>query len=212
MKNDPRVGKVRFTCSGKQGPVRLLDGISRFFLLMAAIYLFWWIWEKPLQFFPVGGWVREFSGWMVQGLYRDSEWMLTRVLHQQAWCDGSRICLGSPGSLSISYPCSGLRQFTQFTLLMIFYPGPWRRKTWFVPLGLLAVHFTNLLRIVGLSLVIVYLPQFWHLFHGFITKGMFYLVFFLLWLLWEEYISREKFFTRKASPVHNQDYCRTNEV
>ncbi|HNS16212.1 MAG TPA: exosortase/archaeosortase family protein [Bacteroidales bacterium] len=197
---------IPFRQSGGQGTRSLLEGISRFFLLMAVLYLFWWIWEKPLNFFPVTRWINEFSGWMVQGLYRDSERILTRVFHLQAWYDGQRICLGSPGSLSISYPCSGIRQFTQFTLLMIFYPGPWNRKAWFVPAGLLVVHFTNLIRIVGLSLVIVYIPRYWDLFHGFITKGMFYLVFFLLWILWEEYVSRGNFFTRSLPPAGNQDH------
>lgn len=169
------------------------ESLGRFFLLMAAIYLFWWIWEKPLHFFPITRWINGWSAWMVQGLYHDSEWILTRIFLLEAWYDGQKICLGSPGSLSISYPCSGIRQFTQFTLLMILYPGSWLKKTWYIPLGLLTVHFTNLLRIVGLSLVIVYLPRFWTLFHGYITKGMFYLVFFILWVIWVEYVNRKRF-------------------
>ncbi len=167
-----------------------LEGISRFFLLMAAIYLFWWIWEKPLHFYPISRWINGFSGWMVQGLYQDSEWILTRIFRLKAWYDGHKICLGSPGSLSISYPCSGIKQFTQFTLLMIFYRGSWMGKTWFIPAGLIAVHLTNLLRIVGLSLVIVYLPPCWHFFHSYVSKGLFYLVFFMLWVIWEEYFNK----------------------
>ncbi|MDD5694337.1 MAG: exosortase/archaeosortase family protein, partial [Bacteroidales bacterium] len=204
--------RIHFRYTGKQVKESRLEGISRFLLMMAAIYLFWWIWETLLDFSPVTRWIDGFSAWMVQGLYRDSEWILTRILHVHAWYDGQKICLGSPGSLSISHPCSGMRQFTQFTLLMIFYPGPWIRKAWFIPIGLLTVHITNLIRIIGLSLVIIYLPQFWHFFHGFIAKGIFYLVFFLLWILWEEYIRREKFLPRRASERHDKDYCRTNEV
>jgi exosortase/archaeosortase family protein len=175
------------------------DNLSRFFLLMAAIYLFWWLWERPLHFFPITRWINGWSAWMVEGLYYDSVWILTRIFGLPAVYDGQRICLGPPGSLNISYPCSGIRQFTQFTLLMIFYPGPWLKKAWFIPLGLLAVHLTNLLRITGLSLVIVYLPGLWHFFHGYITKGMFYLVFFSLWVIWAEYITRERSFPERAN-------------
>ncbi len=189
----------RWVFSGDTGDSDLFPyNLSRFFLLMAGIYLFWWIWEKPLHFFPVTRLMNGWSAWMVQGLYHGSEWILTRIFRMEACYDGQRICLGSPGSLSISHPCSGIRQFTQFTLLMIFYPGPWLKKTWFIPLGWVAVHLTNLLRIAGLSLVIVYLPRFWPFFHGYLAKGIFYLVFFILWVIWAEYIATGKSFSQKT--------------
>jgi len=174
------------------------DNLSRFFLLMAAIYLFWWLWERPLDFFPITQLIHGWSAWMVKGLYHDSVWILNRIFRLPALYDGQTICLGPAGSMSISHPCSGIRQFTQFTLLMIFFPGPWLKKVWFIPLGLLAVHLTNLLRITGLSLVIVYLPGMWHFFHGYVAKGMFYLVFFILWVIWAEYLIRERSFPERV--------------
>lgn len=169
-----------------------MEGIQGFFLIMIAIYIFWWIWERHLGFWPLSGHVDSFSAWMVRMLYCQSEWALTCLFRLEAWFDGQRLCLGPPGTLTINNPCSGIKQFTQFSALMIFYSGPWLKKLWYIPAGLIVVHLANMVRITGLSLVIVLWPATWHFFHDIAAKGLFYLVFFLLWVIWEERIRKTR--------------------
>ena len=46
------------------------------------------------------------------------------------------------------------------------------------------VHFTNILRVVLLSLVSVYNPGRWHFAHDTILRVMFYVVIFAMWVVW----------------------------
>lgn len=179
--------------------IQRTEGIHGFFLIMIAIYMLWWIWERRLGFWPLYGCLEAFSEWMVRLLYCHSEWALTCLFRLEAWFDGQRLSLGPPGTLTINNPCSGIKQFTQFSALMILYPGPWLKKLWFVPAGLIVVHLANMVRIVGLSLVIVLWPDTWHFFHDIVAKGLFYLVFFLLWVAWEEWVRK----TRRLPVAHD---------
>jgi exosortase/archaeosortase family protein len=77
----------------------------------------------------------------------------------------------------------------QFVLLFLIFPGPWRKKLWFIPLGLLIVHLTNLFRIAGLSVVTVTVPEYWDFSHDYLFRPFFYVVIFLLWVWWVEKLS-----------------------
>jgi len=65
-----------------KGGMTHFESLSRFFLLMAAIYLFWWIWRSP-EFLSRDALDQRWSAWLVQGLYHDSEWILTRIFRLQ---------------------------------------------------------------------------------------------------------------------------------
>jgi exosortase/archaeosortase family protein len=93
---------------------------------------------------------------------------------------------GKYGFIHINESCSGLKPILQFILLMILYPGPWKKKLWFIPMGVVIVHLTNLFRIIGLSVVIVTEPQYWHFSHDNLFRPFFYVIIFLLWVWWVE--------------------------
>ena len=91
------------------------------------------------------------------------------------------------------YPgCSGLKQFLQFSILMMIYPGPWKKKLWFIPLGLFFIYLTNILRIVGLSFIIAEWSNqnYYDLSHDYIFRPFFYVVIFGLWVYWVEKIKK----------------------
>ena len=91
----------------------------------------------------------------------------------------------------INESCSGLKQMLQFSLLMILFPGPWIKKLWFIPLGIIVMHLTNLFRVVGLAVVMNTRPQYWDFSHDYIFRPIFYVVIFGLWLYWVERINRK---------------------
>ncbi|MBN1340694.1 MAG: exosortase/archaeosortase family protein [Bacteroidales bacterium] len=90
------------------------------------------------------------------------------------------------GYVSVNLSCSGLKQFYQFAVLMLLYPGPWRHKAWFIPAGLLIIHFVNILRIVAMTYVTIHNAQNWDFWHDNIVRPFFYVVMFLLWVWWNE--------------------------
>ena len=69
---------------------------------------------------------------------------------------------------------------------MTFFPGPWKHKAWFIPLGLVVIHLVNIFRISGLSILLIYFPEHWQFTHDYIWRPFFYVVMFLLWVWWVE--------------------------
>lgn len=94
------------------------------------------------------------------------------------------------GFIGINHSCSGLKPILQFVLLMLIFPGPWKHKAWFIPMGVVIVHLTNLFRICGLAVVTIKIPEYWDFAHDNLFRPFFYVVIFLLWVWWVERLGR----------------------
>ena len=90
------------------------------------------------------------------------------------------------GYVYVNTSCSGLKQFYQWFFLMILYPGPWKQKLWFIPFGLVIIHFVNIFRIVSMTFVTMTIPQHWDFMHDYVLRPFFYVVMFFLWVWWNE--------------------------
>ena len=86
--------------------------------------------------------------------------------------------------LWIGDTCSGASLFALFTGFVIAYPGPWKRKLWFIPLGLVTIHIINVLRIVSLCLIVLQSPEYLDFNHNYTFTILVYGYVFLLWYLW----------------------------
>jgi exosortase/archaeosortase family protein len=71
--------------------------------------------------------------------------------------------------------------FLSFVLAMGPYVKP---MTWFIPAGLLVIHLLNLLRVWGLFLVAVKLPEQFYFVHKYLFTSILYAVVFVLWFIW----------------------------
>ncbi|MFC1731193.1 archaeosortase/exosortase family protein [candidate division KSB1 bacterium] len=96
--------------------------------------------------------------------------------------------------IGVNHGCSGVKLFLQWIVLMVIYPGPWKKKLWFIPLGMILIYLTNLFRMTGLSIILLkFQNQTWFNFsHDYIFRPLFYVVIFSLWVIWVEYIYRKK--------------------
>jgi exosortase family protein XrtF len=90
---------------------------------------------------------------------------------------------GSHGVL-IGYPCNGLELFALFTGFVLAYPGPIKKKAWFIPLGIVTIHILNLLRVIGLALLAYYAPEKLEFNHTYTFTFIVYSYVFALWLIW----------------------------
>ncbi|HAQ70515.1 exosortase/archaeosortase family protein [Salibacteraceae bacterium] len=88
--------------------------------------------------------------------------------------------------LWIGDPCNGLTLFALFTGFIIAYPGPLKKKLWFIPAGIIVIHIINILRIVSLSLIVFYFPDpaVLDFNHTYTFTLLVYGFVFLLWYLW----------------------------
>ncbi|MDQ3190827.1 MAG: archaeosortase/exosortase family protein [Bacteroidota bacterium] len=80
--------------------------------------------------------------------------------------------------------CNGLTLFALFTGFIIAFPGPIKSKLWFIPLGLVSIHFINILRIVGLAVTQLYFPDSLDFNHTYTFTFLVYGWVFLLWVGW----------------------------
>jgi exosortase/archaeosortase family protein len=136
------------------------------------------------------------SDWLAERVFTSSRWILEMLnvkvtAFDQLNIDGNirmRVFYypGNNGYVSVNHSCSGLKQFYQWVVLMLLYPGPWKHKTWFIPLGLVIIHFVNLFRLVGMTFVTIHLSQHWNMIHDYVMRPFFYVVMFALWVWWNE--------------------------
>jgi len=82
---------------------------------------------------------------------------------------------------------------------MLLYPGPWKHKLWFIPVGVFIVHLTNLFRIIGLSVVLINYSDYWKFSHDNLFRPFFYVVIFIMWVIWVEYFYKKKKHPSKKS-------------
>ena len=136
------------------------------------------------------------SDWLAERVFSTSRWILEMLNVKVTAFDQLNINDSirnrvfyypeNNGYVSVNHSCSGLKQFYQWIVLMLLYPGPWKHKTWFIPMGLGIIHLVNLFRIVGMTFVTIHLPQHWDFIHDYVMRPFFYVVMFALWVWWNE--------------------------
>jgi exosortase/archaeosortase family protein len=80
--------------------------------------------------------------------------------------------------------CLGLNTMFVFAALIIGFPGKWKDRLWFIPLGLIGIHLINIIRIVALCLAIILSSTPEDFKHHEIFDGIAMVFIFLLFMLW----------------------------
>lgn len=80
--------------------------------------------------------------------------------------------------------CNGVPLFALFTIIIACFPGSWKTKAWFIPMGLLVIHIVNIVRLAILSLIVLYSPKSLDFNHTYTFQIIIYGVIFLLWMRW----------------------------
>lgn len=86
--------------------------------------------------------------------------------------------------LYIADSCSGVSLMALFSGFIIAYLGKWKKKFLFISIGILSIHIINILRIVGLCIVIKYFPDSFEFNHHYTFKLIVYAYIFILWVIW----------------------------
>jgi exosortase/archaeosortase family protein len=92
-------------------------------------------------------------------------------------------------AIRIVWSCSGLKQMYIFICIILFSRGNWKKKIFAIPIGLVIIYGTNILRILIITSCIENHKEWFHLLHEYITKYGFYIIIFLLWVIWDEVLS-----------------------
>lgn len=127
--------------------------------------------------------------------------------------DHSTIYLTPLKYVSINESCTGLKQFYQLGIILLLFPGPIKHKLWYIPSTIVIMHFTNVLRIVVLSVLLHTNFQIWQFSHDWILRPFFYVIIFIFWWIWNDVFNNKPKTTRsiidktKIKGLEDQKTC-----
>lgn len=87
-------------------------------------------------------------------------------------------------SVSIYEGCNGINMMIVFIAFIISFNKDWRKMIWFIPLGLLFIHLSNLLRLIALALISNRFPDYFYFFHKYLFTAIIFIAIFILWFVW----------------------------
>lgn len=99
------------------------------------------------------------------------------------------IGIDGSGGLWIGDRCNGVTLFAVFTGFILAFPGSIKHKLWFIPAGILCIHFLNILRIVVLAILDVHSRAWTEFNHTYTFNLIIYGFIFYLWILWINHFS-----------------------
>ncbi len=155
-----------------------------FAVITVFFHFIWWHGLKSFLLSFAG--FRQMEAFLAHQVFLPSAWIVENVLRYPIQAFDNTLFFANKGYVAVEGSCSGLKQFYQWTVLMILFPGPWKKKLWYIPTGILVIHIVNILRIVILSVIVVHWPQNWDFIHLWILRPFFYVVIFSLWVIWVE--------------------------
>ena len=160
--------------------------IATFILKGVALYLLWFLlYDKWLL---KDGWVDHF---IIEHLVSATSFMLNLIGFKTFQYADAVGVDGTHGVL-IGPNCNGLSLFALFTSFIIIFPGKTKYKLIYIPIGLTLIHFLNILRLMGLALVVVYYPNSLDFNHKYTFTIIVYSFVFFLWFLWVKKFSIPK--------------------
>ena len=93
--------------------------------------------------------------------------------------------------IRVVWGCTGIKQAYIFFCIIAFTHGPWKKKLWYIPTGLLVVYLFNLFRIIIIAATAKNHFEWFHFLHEYVLKYLFYGVIFLIWVFWDEKMARK---------------------
>jgi len=165
--------------------IRALVDVMIFAIIIIFFHFLWWqggLHKLLLTTFAFQE-TENFMAWMV---FYPSAWIVDNILGIETKSIERILYFSNGSSVEVNGTCSGLKQFYQWTILMVLFPGPWKKKLWFIPMGIVVIHIVNVLRLVILDVIMNWDPQVWYFSHDWILRPFFYVVIFAMWMVWEE--------------------------
>lgn len=161
--------------------------VGLFFIIILFFHFLWRLWEHKLNFNFFGV---DFMTPTIHHLLNivrfQSSWFITHVIGFETVIRGEILIYDEYYRMGVTLGCSGLKQFYQFTAIILLYYGPWRHKVWFWIMGITILHLTNLFRIISLFIISIYKLAWFDTLHDWFFRPLFYVVMFLLWVWWNE--------------------------
>jgi exosortase family protein XrtF len=160
--------------------------LIRFILVATVMYLAWFFGYE--QWLALDG--RLDTALCVQ--ISHASMLLLKALGFDASLDNvypSVLLMNGRAAVVVGTPCNGLVLYALFSGFVLAFPGPWRRKLWFIPAGMALIWVLNVLRVAALALNQHYAHQSVDFNHHYTFTFVVYSCIFGLWMLWARRLS-----------------------
>lgn len=162
---------------------------SRFFLISSLIYLFWFLlyeyYIKPSTLLDEK---------VITNIILSTKFFL-EILSYKVYLVMDNLnfqMIGIDGAhpVWIGGPCDGVSIMAIFLIFISAYPGNQKHKLWYIPLGIICIHFINILRVAGLTLINFYAPDYLEFNHNYTFTFIVYSLIFIFWITWVNKFSK----------------------
>jgi exosortase/archaeosortase family protein len=137
----------------------------------------------PDWFYALEKWFTDVAAWFVR-LFPGQGDLIT---------DGILMYFPDPKiRIYIVWGCTGIKQISIFAGIMLFYPGPFLKKLWYIPFGAVILTIYNIIRIGSTSILTREHPERFDSLHDGILRYIYYTILFILWVIWAEYYEKRK--------------------
>lgn len=147
-------------------------------------------------------------GFYIESYYPTADPATLLVTQQTSWCinlTGAQtsaeelafkpsvaIVENGASAVNVFEGCNGLNVMIIFLAFVVAFGGPGKAMLWFLPSGLLIIHFVNLLRIGLLHFVAQHYASYFYYIHKYFFTAILYVVIFALWAIWVTWLSTRK--------------------
>lgn len=124
--------------------------------------------------------------WMLMlfGVSTEMQYEFSEVTIKMAGSDLNGVWVGDA--------CNGFILFALFAIFVAAYPGPLKRKLWFIPAGILGIHLINAIRVAILTIIAEKSPESLTFNHNYTFTALVYAFVFWLWYVWASKLSVKK--------------------
>jgi exosortase/archaeosortase family protein len=120
--------------------------------LLCGFYFLWFktnVWSLPVISTLYG----HFIHYLLKFLIEPSVWMLNLMGFEAVVAQTRQIDMFDlEFNIFVRNYCLGVDMFYCFVALIISFPGKWKERIWFIPLGILGIHTINIIRVIALCL------------------------------------------------------------
>ena len=155
------------------------------FLGLSLLFYLMWVFSYEYVLKPKTG----LDESVIQHMVESSEWVYHRFdvpmeSYIQPDSYKNRVGLQGYSGVQIGASCDGLPLMALFSIFILAFPGSWRRKLWFIPLGVIVLHMANVMRVVALVWIQADSPEWLEFNHDYTFTVLVYGLVFALWYLW----------------------------
>lgn len=164
-----------------------------FITIIVVMHIAWKLWAHYFDY-KLFGYDVLYSAthFTLNHLRLQSVWLLNHWFGTEAVIKGEFIYFSDYSKMGVTWGCSALKQFYQFTGIILLFYGPWKHKLWYIPMGIVVLYIVNLIRITGLSFIVIYKLEWFNPIHDWVVRPFFYVVMFFLWVWWIEKWAKKK--------------------